>query len=135
MENGATISLESSWALNTLDIGEAKTTLCGVKAGADMKDGLRINRVKYNKWVTEQVTPDSTVITKYGLKTEKASDVEARMWLDAVKNHADVVVKPEQDSKMQSIGVANQPENKKGRQPATPVSSQIRATAKNPSRA
>ena len=61
-----------------------------------MKDGLRINRVKYNKWVTEQVTPDSTVITSYGVKVEKPSDVEARMWLDAVKNHTDVVVKPEQ---------------------------------------
>ncbi|WP_322173576.1 Gfo/Idh/MocA family protein [Acutalibacter caecimuris] len=96
MENGATILLESSWALNTLDIGEAKTSLCGIKAGADMKDGLRINRVKYNKWVTEQVTPDSTVITSYGVKVEKPSDVEARMWLDAVKNHTDVVVKPEQ---------------------------------------
>ena len=96
MENGATVSLESAWALNTLDIGEAKTTLCGVKAGADMRDGLRINRVKYNKWVTEQVTPDSTVVTKYGVKAEKASDVEARMWLDAVKNDTDVVVKPEQ---------------------------------------
>ena len=96
MENGATISLESSWALNTLDIGEAKTTLCGVKAGADMKDGLRINRVKYNKWVTEQVTPDSTAITTYGIKAEKSSDVEARMWLDAIRNGTDVVVKPEQ---------------------------------------
>ncbi len=43
MEDGATIILESSWALNTLDADEAKTTLCGTKAGADMKDGLRIN--------------------------------------------------------------------------------------------
>ena len=49
MKNGATIVLESAWALNTLDVDEAKTSLCGTKAGADMKDGLRINRVKYNK--------------------------------------------------------------------------------------
>src|SRR5659263_163293 len=40
MENGATISLESSWALNTLDVGEAKTQVCGTKGGADMLDGL-----------------------------------------------------------------------------------------------
>ena len=96
MENGATISLESAWALNTLDIGEAKTTLCGVKAGADMKDGLRINRVKYNKWVTEEVTLDSTGVTFYGVKGAKPSEIEARMWLDAIKNDTDVVVKPEQ---------------------------------------
>ena len=45
MENGATVFLESSWALNTLDVIEASTSLCGTKAGADMKDGLRINGV------------------------------------------------------------------------------------------
>jgi len=42
-ENGATIFLESSWALNTLEVGEAITTLCGTLGGADMRDGLRIN--------------------------------------------------------------------------------------------
>ena len=43
MENGATIVLESSWALNTLDVDEAKCTLSGTEGGADMKDGLRLN--------------------------------------------------------------------------------------------
>lgn len=56
MEDGATIMLESSWALNSLDVDEAKTTLCGTKAGADMKQGLRINGVKHNHQYTEQVS-------------------------------------------------------------------------------
>jgi predicted dehydrogenase len=43
MQNGATIVIEASWALNSLDIDEAKATLCGTEGGADMKDGLRIN--------------------------------------------------------------------------------------------
>ena len=43
MENGATIMLESSWALNTLLDGEGRTILCGTEGGADMEDGLRIN--------------------------------------------------------------------------------------------
>ena len=48
MKNGATIVLESSWALNTLLVDEAKTILCGDKAGADMlgdgpDGGLRVN--------------------------------------------------------------------------------------------
>jgi predicted dehydrogenase len=43
MQNGATIVIEASWALNSLDIDEAKSTLCGTEGGADMKDGLRIN--------------------------------------------------------------------------------------------
>ena len=42
MENGATIVLESSWALNSLDVREAQTTLCGTEGGADMIGGLRI---------------------------------------------------------------------------------------------
>ena len=96
MQNGAAISLESAWALNTLDVIEAKTTLCGTKAGADMRDGLRINRVKYNKWTTEQVDIDSTNIPYRGAKPEKASDTEARLWLDAIANDKEVVVKPEQ---------------------------------------
>ncbi|HIW34292.1 MAG TPA: Gfo/Idh/MocA family oxidoreductase, partial [Candidatus Paenibacillus intestinavium] len=46
MENGATVMLESSWALNSLDIDEAKSSLSGTEAGADMKNGLRINGEK-----------------------------------------------------------------------------------------
>ena len=46
MKNGATVILESSWALNTLDKIEASTSICGSKAGADMRDGLRINGVE-----------------------------------------------------------------------------------------
>ena len=42
MKNGAVIELEAAWALNTLEVDEAKTSLCGTKAGADMKDGLRL---------------------------------------------------------------------------------------------
>lgn len=51
--------LESAWALNTLDVDEAKTSLCGTKAGADMKDGLRINSVKYNKQIVEKPALDA----------------------------------------------------------------------------
>ncbi|MBR2066089.1 MAG: Gfo/Idh/MocA family oxidoreductase, partial [Kiritimatiellae bacterium] len=36
MENGATVNLRASWALNYADPQEAKTLLCGTKAGADM---------------------------------------------------------------------------------------------------
>ena len=54
MKNGATINLESSWALNSLDVKEAKTTLCGTKAGADMNNGLRINRVSYGRQCVEE---------------------------------------------------------------------------------
>lgn len=96
MENGATIVLESSWALNTLDVREAQTTLCGTKAGADMIGGVRINGVKYNKQYTE--TPDLGAggVAFYDGEVESAADREARLWIDAVVNDKEPVVKPEQ---------------------------------------
>ena len=50
MENGATIMLRSSWALNTLDVREAVTSVCGTKAGGDMfGGGVTINGVKNDR--------------------------------------------------------------------------------------
>lgn len=56
MENGATITLESAWALNTLDVHEAKTVLCGTKAGADTLNGLTINGTMNDRQYT--LNPD-----------------------------------------------------------------------------
>jgi predicted dehydrogenase len=96
MENGATINLESSWALNTLDVDEAKTSLCGTKAGADMKDGLRLNYVKYNRQVVEKPDLNAGGVAFFEGDSSDPAEVEARMWIDAVKNDTEVVVKPEQ---------------------------------------
>ncbi len=53
MKNGATIVLESAWALNTLMTSEAKTMLCGTKGGADMLgpegSSLRLNGERFSK--------------------------------------------------------------------------------------
>ena len=96
MENGATIMLESSWALNSLDVDEAKTSLCGTKAGADMKQGLRINGVKHNHQYTETVALGAGGVDFYDGAAETPADKEARMWIDAVINDKDPVVLPEQ---------------------------------------
>lgn len=96
MENGATIFLESSWALNTLDVMEAKTTLCGTKAGADMRDGLRINGVKYNKQYIEAPALDGAGVAFYDGSSDKPELIEAKQWIDAVINDTEPVVKPEQ---------------------------------------
>ena len=96
MENGATINLESSWALNTLDTLEASTSLCGTKAGADMRDGLRINYVKNNLQVVEQPDLESGGVAFFEGDSDDPSEVEARVWIDAVINDKDVVTKPEQ---------------------------------------
>lgn len=96
MKNGATINLESSWALNTLDVIEAKTSLCGTKAGADMRDGLRINRVQYGKQTVEKPELGAGGVAFYDGKTVEPSDVEQQVFYDAIINGKPLTVKPEQ---------------------------------------
>ncbi|MFW6308683.1 MAG: Gfo/Idh/MocA family protein [bacterium] len=96
MKNGATIVLESSWALNTLDVGEAKTTLCGTKAGADMRDGLRINGQKYGKHYTEKPALGEGGVAFYEGESESPAEREARLWIEAIQEDKELVVKPEQ---------------------------------------
>ena len=96
MQDGSTIILESSWVLNTLEVEEACTSLCGTKAGADMKDGLRINGVKYNKQYTEKPDLSAGGVAFYDGKALEPQDVEAKMWIDAIINDTDVLVKPEE---------------------------------------
>lgn len=97
MKNGATIMLESSWALNSLDEDEAKTTLHGTKAGADMRDGLRINGEKHGKLYETQVTTEPKGVAFYEPSGEDDSAyVEAKCWIDSVVNDTALWVKPEQ---------------------------------------
>ena len=96
MENGATIILESSWALNSLDIDEAKVSLSGTKAGADMKDGLRINGEKNSRLYTNQIELQSGGVAFYEGKSETSAAMEARLWIESIVNGTDLVVTPEQ---------------------------------------
>ena len=96
MENGATIVLEASWALNTLDIGEAQTTLCGTLAGADTRDGLRINKIEHNKMVTVLPETKSGGVAFYDGISFGPHFLEARRWIDCILNDTEPFVKPEQ---------------------------------------
>jgi len=96
MKNGATINLEASWALNTLDVDEAKTSLCGTKAGADMKDGLRINSVKYGRQCVEKPNLQAGGVAFYDGTAEEPTDIEQRVFFDAITKGTPLTVKPEQ---------------------------------------
>lgn len=96
MENGATIMLEASWALNTLDVDEAKCSLSGTKGGADMKDGLRINGEEFGKLYTKNVELDAGGVAYYDGETVSNADLEARQWIDSIIHDTEPVVKPEQ---------------------------------------
>ena len=96
MENGATVVLESSWALNTLDVNEAKTVLCGTKAGADMEDGLRINGVRHGRQYVEKPQLDAGSVAFFDGAQLDAADLEQMVFADAVEGKGELTVKPEQ---------------------------------------
>ncbi len=97
MEDGATIVLESSWALNTLDVGEAMATLCGTKGGADMEDGLRINNIKYNKQsVTKPDLSNGGVDFFEGSTNEDPEYIEQVVFANKLLGKGELTVLPEQ---------------------------------------
>ncbi len=97
MENGATISLESSWALNIgKNGGEAMTTLCGTEAGADMKGGLHINSIRHNRQCDEEVNLKAGGVDFFEGASSEPADVEAHQWIQAILNDTDPIVLPEQ---------------------------------------
>lgn len=124
MENGATVSIESSWALNVREEGEARSLLCGTNGGADMGDGLFINGTDMGAYYTKRVTfdlgryngseivPPQPRTTHYPLainRPDKAvdyltlkkiqytsADFEADQWIEAIINDTDPIVKPEE---------------------------------------
>ncbi len=97
MENGATIVLESSWALNTLDVREAVTTVCGTKAGGDMVNGLRINGIRNNRqYVLTPSFQAGGAAFNDGATDENPADAEERLWIEAVRGGAAPLTKPEQ---------------------------------------
>ena len=96
MKNGATIILETSWALNTLDVKEAKTTLCGTKAGADMEDGLRINRAHHGKLTVETPQLSGVGVDFFEGLDNEVGEVEQEVFYQAVVGNAPLVVQPEQ---------------------------------------
>ena len=102
MKNGATIVLESSWALNVLESREASTTLCGTKAGAEIrsgvsfpKDELILNRGAHGQLLDETLCKDGKV-AYFGGSSDDPGVVEMRQWLEALHGKGEPLVKPEQ---------------------------------------
>lgn len=102
MKDGATIFLESSWALNVLESKEAATTLCGTKAGAQINAGMSystnqliINQAK-NGLLTQEELSASGNIAFFEGGSNKPEVLEAKQWLEAVREDTEPLVKPEQ---------------------------------------
>ena len=98
MKNGATIMLETSWALNISDpIPEGSCVLCGTKAGISLKgNNLVINKVDLDCMVDTKVDTGVGGVAFYDGNSITPADLEARQWIEAVVNDTDPCVLPQQ---------------------------------------
>ena len=97
MENGATISLESAWALNTLEVREAQTLICGTKGGADMIHGLRFNSVENNRQIIKEIDLNVGAVDYFSGNAGGAPhEREAYQWIHSIIDDKDPCVLPEQ---------------------------------------
>jgi predicted dehydrogenase len=103
MKNGALIYLEASWALNMINTKEAQVTICGTRAGAEMfgdaykNEGYTvINKVEHGTLVSTQPSTGGGIYGFSGAGSREPRDLEARQWIDAIKNDTEPLVKPEE---------------------------------------
>ncbi|MDR0292807.1 MAG: Gfo/Idh/MocA family oxidoreductase [Oscillospiraceae bacterium] len=116
MENGAVIQLETSWALNSLEVGEARTLLCGTKAGADMNDGLTVNGVRHNCQYEFKPSFGRGGVDFYAGDNDEPPVREQKIFLGAVKGENELTVLPEQAMAVTRILDAVYESAKTGRQ-------------------
>lgn len=102
MKNGATIFLESSWALNTLVSKEAATTLCGTKAGAQIDAGMsfQTNQLIYNRahngMLTEETLSNRGAVAYFEGSESSPEVLECKQWLQSIIDDTDALVRPQQ---------------------------------------
>jgi len=110
MKNGATIFIESAWALNVAHSREGQITLCGTEAGAELvgegaaapnspihSGEVIFNQIKYDQQLDLVPTPVSPMVKAHmGDQGPKVGDAEENAWLDAIINDTEPYIKPEQ---------------------------------------
>ena len=98
MKNGATIMLETSWALNTSEpIEEGSCVLCGSREGLQIKNNqLKINKVEFDRQTETVVDTSAGGVAFYSGAGASPAEVEAANWIKAIVDDTDPVVLPEQ---------------------------------------
>ena len=103
MKNGATIFLEAAWAINMKKSREAACTLCGTKAGAEQIGGmslaggydLEFNETRHGRLIETNFSEGGTIAFFEGGQ-DGPEFIEARQWLEAIREDKEPLVKPEQ---------------------------------------
>ncbi|MCL2356346.1 MAG: Gfo/Idh/MocA family oxidoreductase [Defluviitaleaceae bacterium] len=96
MEDGSTIILESSWALNTLQFGEAKATICGTKAGADMWNGVKINGDDFGKLYEKTPALGAAGVDFFTGDSATPAVLEQLCFINAITKGTPLTVLPEE---------------------------------------
>jgi len=96
MKNGAVISVESSWALNSL-LTDGQLVFSGTKAGGDNYSGVRINGVRNGRRYVYSPELNAGGVAFYdGIEDGDPSVIEAKQWIRSIINDTDPCVLPEQ---------------------------------------
>ena len=101
-ENGATVFLESAWAINMKESREAACTLCGTIAGAELVGGMSqenydlVVNSTYHGQLVEQKLSEGGSIAFFEGGSARPEVLECSQWLDSIIKDHDPVVKPEQ---------------------------------------
>lgn len=96
MENGATIVIESSWALNTTDTSGLRYMICGDKAGVDNYNGkFKINGVQNDKLYMLEPDLKARGVAFTESKDTSPTVMEQTVFLDATLGKGELVTTPE----------------------------------------
>lgn len=115
MKNGASIILECSWLLNTLEETGVKYLLCGTEAGADNFTGkVRVNTVKNNRMTVEVPDLSAGGVAFFDGVQQSNNDLEARNFIDAIEGKAQLVNTPERGKVVTDILAAIKLSSEKG---------------------
>ena len=103
MKNGACVYLESAWAINIMESREASTTLCGTKAGAEIRSGMSYpqDELYYNRGhnglLTDECKVKSGGVAFFSGTAVAAGSLEAKQWLESILSpEKEPLVKPKQ---------------------------------------
>ena len=98
MKNGATVMLETSWAINTDEpIEEGSCRLCGSDAGLSIiNNQLKINKVELDRMVNSEVQLGAGGVAFYSGSDDTPPVREATSWINSIVNDTEPTVLPEQ---------------------------------------
>lgn len=96
MENGATIILESSWALNTTDTAGIRYMVCGSRAGVDNYNGrFKINGVNNDRQYIHEPDLKAGGVAFYEGSSSSPTVEEQKVFINAILGKGELVTKPE----------------------------------------